>query len=100
MSAPRDPTDGQFEMFGDPAGAAICPNPLTLLDYLAHGERVAQPELIGVSWGLTAYAGELRKLGWPVQSEPISYRSAKRPIARYLSSQDIAAARAAQGGAA
>lgn len=98
-------SDGQSELFGHPAGAAIWPNPRThartLLDWLMRGERVAQPDFIGVSWRLAAYAGDLRKLGWPVHSEPISYRGANRPIARYyLSPQAIAAARAAQGGAA
>ncbi|MFM0484190.1 hypothetical protein PQQ81_26930 [Paraburkholderia strydomiana] len=104
MSAHDDPNDGQFEMFENPAGAAIWPNPGTnaraLLDRLMSGERITQPDF-KQSWRLAAYAGDLRELGWPVQSEPVSYPHANRPIARYfLSAKAIAAARSGQGGAA
>jgi hypothetical protein len=105
VSENDNPLDGQGELFGNPAGAAIWPHPgtiaRTLLDRLMCGERVAQPDFIDVSWRLAAYVRDLKELGWPVRDEPLAYPRANRPISRYfLSSRDIAAARSAQGGTA
>ncbi len=93
---------GEQLSFIDPA--PFCPAfptrgtlPDALLSRLLSGERMTQPEWLGISgsWRLAASAGELGDLGWPVESLLVpapSMTNPNRKIARYGLSHEAVAA--------
>lgn len=82
----------QTSFLPPPPFAPTWPQPGTLaataLEIFLRGERLTHPqfEAVSFSWRLSAVAGVLRELGWPIEAADVpapTYENPHRLIARY-----------------